>query len=257
MDCMQIYKEIPIITAQPNKADMRSIPHLLYGFAESGDHFSFGKWVKLMLEALQNAQSNGLQPIIVGGTMMYAYMLLSGFSEIPEVPDDIRNDAIQMHAEIGHDEFLKIVQEIDSTTPQDSQRLVYNYCLLKVSGKGLNFYRSLPQKKLFKQGDIKVIVPQKTRKEVYATCNSRFLDMLEDGLLEEVSPFVHQVNLPIARATGFKYVSGYLRGNISKEEMIEKSQQETRNYAKKQIIWLRKFVLEGLITSVDAGKVVE
>lgn len=244
---MQIYKEIPIITAQPNKNDLQKVPHFLYGFAESDYNLSFGKWSQ-MLRTIVNEVQKRFEPIIIGGTMMYAYLLLKGYSQIPDVPDDVRISAQNLYKNIGHDEFLKIVEVKDKNTPKDKQRLIYNYCLLEVSGNSLEYYSNLPQIKFFNEGDVEVIIPRKTRQEVYQTCNSRFLDMISDGLLEEIEQVLPREELPIKRATGFPYVAKYLRGEISKEEMIEKSQQETRNYAKKQIIWLRKMAKEGFIS---------
>lgn len=247
IDSMQIYKHIPIITAQPSVEDMQEVPHFLYGFAENDYNLSFGKWIKMLQQEIQNAQGMGLEPLIVGGTMMYAYMLLNGYSQIPEIPDEMRLEMNAMYDAIGHDDFLQMVKTLDEKTPKDRQRLVYNYCLLKISGKNLEYYKSLPQIKLFEKHEVEIIIPQKTRAEVYETCNNRFIDMLTDGLLEEIDLVKHCVDLPIKRATGFVYIVNYLNGVISKEEMVEKCQQETRNYAKKQIIWLRKFANEGLI----------
>jgi tRNA dimethylallyltransferase len=245
---MQIYKDIPIITAQPTKKDISEIPHFLYGFAENNYNFSFGRWVQMLKETLLQVNNLGYEPIIVGGTMMYAYLLLSGYSDIPEVPDDIRQKANELYDEIGHEEFLRIVEEKDINTPKDKQRLVYNYTLLEVSGYGLNYYATLPQIQIFQKDEIEIIIPQKTRQEVYKTCNGRFLDMLNDGLVEEIESVINDQLLPIKRATGFYYIVEYLKGVITKQEMIEKSQQETRNYAKRQIIWLRKFAKEHLIS---------
>lgn len=247
IDSMQIYNSVPIITAQPTVKDMQEIPHFLYGFAQNNEHFSFGKWLAVFKKVLLKVQNQGLQPIIIGGTMMYAYMLLNGYSPIPEIPNSVRINAGKIYEEIGHEEFLKMVQNLDNSTPKDRQRLVYNYCLLKETGNSLEFYSKLPQIKVFQKNEIEVIAPTKTRLEIYHTCNSRFLEMIENGLLEEVRATMNEDCTQIQRATGFKNVVSYLNGKISKEEMVEKSQQETRNYAKKQIIWLRKFAKEGLI----------
>ena len=246
IDSMQIYKSIPIITAQPNLEDLANIPHKLYGFAQNDYNLSFGKWIQMMELEVQNARNEGFVPIIVGGTMMYAYMLLNGFSPIPEIDDSIRNGVNKHYDQIGHDEFLDITQKMDDKTPNDKQRLIYNHCLILQTGRSLAQYSLLPQKKMF-EGEIEVIIPKKTRKEVYDVCNSRFLDMINDGLFDEVKSVMEFADLPIKRATGFCYIARYLNGEMSFGEMVEKSQQETRNYAKKQIMWLRKMAKENLL----------
>ncbi len=246
MDSMQIYKSIPIITAQPSIEDLAKVPHKLYGFATNNYNLSFGRWAKMVELEVQNARAKGLIPIIIGGTMMYAYMLLNGFSPIPEINDSIRNCANALYAQIGHDEFLNITQKMDDKTPNDKQRLIYNHCLILQTGKSLTQYSLLPQQKMF-EGEIEVIIPRKTRKNVYDACNGRFLDMIDDGLFDEVKSVMEFANLPIKRATGFCYVARYLNGEMPFDAMVDKSQQETRNYAKKQIMWLRKMAKEGLI----------
>ena len=246
MDSMQIYKSIPIITAQPNKKDLDEVPHKLYGFAPNDYNLSFGKWLQIMQTEVKNAKNNGFTPIIVGGTMMYAYMLLNGFSPIPEISDEVRNSAHKLYEAVGHEEFLDITKKMDGETPHDKQRLIYNYCLILQTGKSLAEYSLLPQTKLF-EDEIEVIVPNKTRKQVYDVCNSRFLDMIKDGLFDEVKSVMEFANSPIKRATGFPYILQHFNGEIDYSQMVEKCQQETRNYAKKQIMWLRKMAKENLL----------
>jgi tRNA dimethylallyltransferase len=246
MDSMQIYKSIPIITAQPSIEDLAKVPHKLYGFATNNYNLSFGKWIQMLQIEVKNAQNQGLTPIIVGGTMMYAYMLLNGFSPIPEISDATRNSTHELYEEIGHDEFLLQTQKMDEETPHDKQRLIYNHCLILQTGKTLLEYSLLPQKKVF-EGQIQVIIPKKTRKQVYDICNSRFLDMISDGLFEEVKSVMEFVDSPIKRATGFHCITQHFSGEIDYSQMVEKCQQETRNYAKKQIMWLRKMAKEDLL----------
>ncbi len=243
---MQIYKSIPIITAQPSVEDLAQVPHKLYGFAPNDYNLSFGKWLQIMQTEVKNAQSQGLVPIIVGGTMMYAYMLLNGFSPIPEISDEVRNSAHELYEMIGHEEFLLQTQQMDDKTPHDKQRLIYNHCLVLQTGKSLAQHSLSPQTKLF-EGQIEVIIPKKTRKQVYDICNSRFLDMIKDGLFDEVKSVMEFANAPIKRATGFPYILQHFNGEIDYNQMVEKCQQETRNYAKKQIMWLRKMAKENLL----------
>lgn len=244
---MQIYKNIPIITAQPSKKDQTDVKHFLYGFAEDDYNLSFGNWIKMLQNILIECENQNIEPIILGGTMMYAYLLLKGFSDIPAISITTKQKADELYNEIGHEEFLHLTQKLDANTPQDKQRLLYNYCLITSFGNTLSYYSTLPQIKIFKENEIQIIIPEKTRQQVYEVCNNRFLDMINDGLIEEVESVMQSSHLPIKRATGFVYIKDYILGYISKELMIEKSQQETRNYAKRQIIWLRKFAKEGII----------
>ena len=135
---------------------------------------------------------------------------------------------------------------MDEHTPQDKQRLIYNHCLILQTGKSLTQHSLSPQTKLF-EGQIEVIVPKKTRGEVYAVCNSRFVDMISDGLFEEVKSVMEFADSPIKRATGFPFIMQHFNNEIDYATMVDKCQQETRNYAKKQIMWLRKMAKENLL----------
>ena len=75
----------------------------------------------------------------------------------------------------------------------------------------------------------------------------RFLDMISDGLFEEVKSVMEFADSPIKRATGFHCITQHFSGEIDYSQMVEKCQQETRNYAKKQIMWLRKMAKEDLL----------
>ena len=89
MDSRQIYRDFPIITAQPAAEEQRGVPHLLYGFLPCEAKMTAGVYAKLAAEAIAQCRAEGRLPILVGGTGLYIHALLTGIADIPEVPPDI------------------------------------------------------------------------------------------------------------------------------------------------------------------------
>ena len=89
-DSMQVYGELAILTARPSDAEMRAVPHALYGHVAAREAYSAGRFVTECKAAIDDARVAGRIPIIVGGTGLYFKALLEGLSPIPSVPDDVR-----------------------------------------------------------------------------------------------------------------------------------------------------------------------
>lgn len=239
-DSIQVYKEIPILSAQPSISDMREASHVLYGFLSNSDaltkRFCLAHWVGLAVNEIHKALNEGVVPIVVGGTGMYIKALTDGFCEIPPVPDDF----YVQNQDIPKEEIVDFVRGHDLDAPLDTQRLMRNYALIKLYGNPLKFYISKGNKRFFDSCDFVKTVLLPPREEIYKTCNSRFLDMLEGGAIEEVKRLANEteISTAIGKATGFGEILSYLKGSSDAQTMIAKSQQSTRNYAKRQTTWV-------------------
>src|SRR5271154_1800406 len=89
-DSMQVYAEIPILSAQPGDSDRAAVPHILYGFIQASEDFSAGKWLELARVEIDRALAAGITPIVVGGTGMYLKSLVKGIAEIPDINPEKR-----------------------------------------------------------------------------------------------------------------------------------------------------------------------
>ena len=100
-DSMQVYKQLQILTARPNKKDIKKIKHHLYGFCDVKKNFSTGEWLKLSIKKIKEIQKKNKVPIIVGGTGLYFKALTDGLVKIPNIPIEIRNKIRLMQRKIG------------------------------------------------------------------------------------------------------------------------------------------------------------
>src|SRR4051812_28301624 len=89
-DSKQLYREIPIITAQPTAEEMSEIPHDLYGVISAAEDCSVGRWVELAKVAIDKVHDSGRLPLLVGGTGMYVKSLTEGIAQMPDIDEEIR-----------------------------------------------------------------------------------------------------------------------------------------------------------------------
>jgi tRNA dimethylallyltransferase len=253
-DSMQVYRDLPILTAQPGAAEMAALPHRLYGFLGLDDVCSAERWAALARHEIDATQAAGKLPILCGGTGLYLRALMHGFSPIPDVPADIRQAARDLLDRIGSAalrERLAIGDPVSAARlhANDRQRVVRAWEVLQATGKPLSEWQTLPPES---PADLQfltfVLLPE--RAALYRACDRRFLAMLARGALGEVRevleryPGLYRPDLPPpeggAKALGFWGLARHAEeGSAVSEEAIGAAQQQTRNYAKRQGTWFR------------------
>jgi tRNA dimethylallyltransferase len=251
-DSMQIYKELPILTAQPKADEMQGIPHLLYGFESILEHSSVAKWLQVAVPLVQQKLDEGITPILVGGTGMYINSLKKGINNVPDITDDIKNYVHNFVLENSVAAAYKLLQEkapdhAEKLKPADTQRIERGLCVVLQTGKSLLWWNAQPAKKFFADDvEFKIEFLNPPREQIYAKINARFLNMIEEGVLDEVKkilPLYESGTLaetnPSFKAHGLRELFAYLQGKMSLEDAIAHAQQITRNYAKRQTTWFR------------------
>lgn len=245
-DSMQIYKEFPILSAQPPKEDKEKIPHHLYGFLDIQNDFNVQKWIKLSTEIIKDCWARNVTPIFVGGTGFYIQSLINGLSPIPEIPtlkrQKIKQRLDQEGAAVLYAELkTKDPKLADKLKPNDSQRICRALEVFYYTERPLSYWQTLPKEKVI-DANFKVINITKDRKELYKILNARVHDIIKSGALDEVKA-VHEKYLDITyagqRILGYAEIRNYLTGVWTLEQAVEKLQQHTRNYAKRQMTWFR------------------
>lgn len=248
---MQIYDDLPILSAQPSAEDRAAAPHLLYGTLHPNDVCSAGNWREIVEPLIHEVIAQGQTPIICGGTGLYIRALMEGLSPMPDIPDDVREAVVSRYERDGAEKFYADLEARDPVMAErfhvnHKARIIRAMEVLEATGKSLAQWQKLPREAPPENWDFKVhkVLPQ--RAVLYARCNERFLWMLDNGALEEVEAFDARLQsgevkdgVPLTKALGFKNLRAYLRGEMSKESAIEKSQTDTRQYAKRQMTWLR------------------
>ncbi len=253
-DSMQVYRELAILTARPDLTAMRLVPHRLYGALPGGERCSAGRWRVMALAEIAAAHADGKLPIVAGGTGLYLRALVEGLSPAPEVPEAARAEAKALHGDLGGVKFHALLAARDPVMaarlhPNDTQRLLRAWEVMAASGRSLAEWQSLGQAggggaELAQSQALRVfwLIGQPARRELYAACDARFLTMIQGGALDEVralNTLVLDPALPIMKALGVRELSAHLSGELSLEDAVTKAQQATRNYAKRQMTWMR------------------
>ena len=255
-DSMQVYRELDIITARPDPADLKRAPHRLYGFLGAAEVCSAALWREHALAEIHKAAQAGRVPIICGGTGLYLRALTHGLSEMPEVSPDVRAEARALHAEIGGAELRKRLSEGDPVLAArlhdgDSQRLIRAWEVLQSTGQPLSVWQERPA--LPPEGvTFFTVTLLPDRASLYRNCDGRFEKMLERGALQEVEALMEldlDPALPAMKALGVPQLIDFINGNMPREECIRIAQRDTRRYAKRQMTWFRNQVHANLTLS--------
>ena len=241
-DSMQVYKDVPTLTARPSEAGQQGIPHCLYGFLEPDENCSVFKWVKLAAQEIVRAWQNNKVPVIVGGTGFYLQTLIKGISPVPQIKEETRTEIRKQFERQGYDAFLKEFQEKDpSFSFTDPQRILRAAEVLAETGKSVTYWQSLPFQKEI-EADFLCFLTDLPREELYNRCNKRFEQMMKNGAVEEVKTLLAK-NPPedslIMKAVGVSEIKAMLSKKMTREQAVSHACQMTRNYAKRQMTWIR------------------
>jgi tRNA dimethylallyltransferase len=247
-DSRQIFKGLPILSAQPTFDDCRTVNHLLYNYLEPDFSLSVAIWLGLIKKEIDKCDK---LPIVVGGTGMYISSLLDGISEIPETSNEVRQEITDLYERIGYDEFRKIAEQIDENAvnkinKNDKQRLMRIVEVYKISGEKMSTLQNC-KKTIYSKDCFEVIKIMPPKDKVYKNCELRFIEMLKNGVLDEVKNFKNTYGCS-TNTIGYNDCLKYLDNEITKEELINKVAMDTRRYAKRQYTWFKNKIKYHRIT---------
>ena len=244
-DSMQIYKELETLTSRPDCNDLKIVPHKLFGTREIINPCSVNIWNNLAQKSIENAVSRGRVPIVCGGTGMYIKYLSTQLATVPNIPAEVRLMAREKLMKLGNEKFY---QELTKLDPQmeglipigDSQRLIRAWEVFEVTRRSLFDWQAVNAS----QTNLIVcnILLMPDREFLYASCDRRFLEFVDNGALNEANTIRGlelDPTLPGMKALGLLQLIDYLEGKITFDVAIAQAQQKTRNYAKRQITWFR------------------
>ncbi len=248
-DSMQIYRDLPILSAQPDAAAMAAVPHRLYGVLPLDDPATAARWAELAAQEIRASWEAGRPPFLVGGTGLYLKALLDGFAPIPDIDPKHREEAQALLAELGAAGLHARLAARDPETaaklrPTDSQRLMRAWEVLSATGKPLAWWQKQPSTPPLGVAALSFVTAP-ARDQLYAACDDRLITMVARGAIEEVAaarrayPEADQEQAGF-KALGFRELARHLDGAWSLEEAVSAAQQATRNYAKRQGTWFRR-----------------
>jgi len=246
-DAMQIYRDLPILTARPGEADCNRAPHRLFGMIDAGDPCSAGRWRELALAAIGEARAEGKRPVVVGGTGLYLKALCDGIDDIPAVSAKIRAQIEARYDAEGGAAFRTALARDDPQTaerlpPGDRQRLVRAAAVLEATGRPLSAWQTGATHKAEPAVPTQTFVLLPPREALYAACDFRFVAMVEQGALAETRAFLARdldPDLPLMKAVGVRELGRHIAGETSLEAAVDEGCRATRRYAKRQYTWFR------------------
>jgi tRNA dimethylallyltransferase len=246
-DAMQVYAGLPLLTAQPSVEDKAEIRHLLYEVTDPAEASSAGKWLALARATIAEVQAQGRMPILVGGTGLYFEALCGGLADIPPIPDEVRCEVSDLYDALGEEKFRAGLAALDGESASriernDRQRLIRAYEVATHTGKALGdwYSASAGDENDGTEYERHLLMPD--RAHLYAQCDRRFEMMMERGAIEEVRALMARnlsPDLPAMKILGVREIAAYLNGETTLPAAISKTQQMTRNYAKRQMTWFR------------------
>lgn len=246
-DAMQLYKDLPLLSAAPSKSDYQAVSHHLFQTLNPNEKMDVFQYLLKANEAIENCFSCGKIPFLVGGTGFYLKAVMEGISPIPEVSSAVRENISKDYHEKGIEALLDRAQAIDPLCTaridhHDKQRLMRILEVYEATGKPLSYWQSLPLEHRLPGVTFQVLMTDLPRDILYERCNARLVHMIKAGALNELKALLDQglsEEVPLFRILGAREFSAYLKGETSLELALEKAQQATRHYAKRQVTWFK------------------
>jgi len=246
MDSMAVYRRMEIGTAKPSLEQRRRVPHYLLDVVEPWEEFSVSAYLRHAAEAVRRIVSRGKRVLFVGGTTLYLVALLYGIESGPPPNKELRR-RLEQEAEVRGGEWLReqlrAVDPVAATRihPNDRKRLIRAIEFYQATGRPISsvqrHFRGRPCVRAF------AFYLDWPRAELYARINERTERMFASGWVDEVRALLqlpHPLSKTALQAHGYRPILDYLQGWRSLEEAKELTATQTRQYARRQLGWLRQ-----------------
>lgn len=238
-DSRQVYRGLDLGTGKVTPEEMNGVPHHLLDIADPMDVYTAADFKRDAEVAIADIVGRGKLPIIAGGTFFYIDALL-GKIQTPEVPPnpELRETLEQKSAE----ELFQMLEEKDPSRaetidPQNPRRLVRALEIVETIGKvpppsaAANPYETL------------TIGIDISKEQLHHSIHVRLLERIDQGMIEEVQK-LHEAGMTHERMESlgleYRYIARYLQGQITKEAMLEELETKIRQFAKRQMTWLKR-----------------
>ena len=249
-DSMQVYKQLKILTARPNKEEQKNIKHHLYGVVDVNKSFSTGQWLKLAIKKIKEIRKRKKTPILVGGTGLYFQSIINGLVKIPNIPLKLRDKVRFIQKKEGQKKFYKKLLKLDKKVKgkfdsNDTQRSIRAF-EIKLYTK-VSMYDWLNKTKpVFNENEFFKLYIDFNRHELIKRISLRTVKMLQKGAIEEVKKLSTKKikkDCSVNKVIGVNELRQYLKKKMTLDEVRELISIRTRQYAKRQATWARSRML--------------
>jgi tRNA dimethylallyltransferase len=255
VDSALIYRDMNIGTAKPSELELRQYPHDLVDIIDPTESFSVAQFIDRAKDSIEQAVSENKLPVLVGGTMLYFKGLIEGLSDVPEA-DLAERAKIEAEAkEQGWPAMHAQLAELDPDSaaridPNHSHRIGRALEVCRSSGLTMTELLDRPSSRgyrpLTENYDLYQIgLNPSDRADLHKRIDARFEQMLQAGFIEEVEELKAKYPLTAEHASmrcvGYRQAWQYLEQDFDKLELVERGQAATRQLAKRQLTWMRKW----------------
>ena len=256
-DSMQVYRDWRILTARPTPDEEAQAPHVMFGTIDGAENFSVGRW----LERARALLAEDCGPLIfVGGTGLFFKAMTEGLSELPEVPDGVRETTRAEAVGVATPDLHAKLAALDPLTaanlrPSDRQRVIRALEIFAAVGVPLAAMQGARKAPALAPGEWRGLFIAPERRLLVERIDARFDAMLRLGALIEAEAMRARAldpALPAMRAHGAPHLIAHLHGRLPLSEAAELSKRDTRRYAKRQMTWGRN-QMPGFVWSAPEG----
>lgn len=250
VDSAMVYRGMDIGTAKPSPQVLEKAPHRLIDILDPAQTYSAARFRDDARRQMNEVWSLGRIPLLVGGTMLYFRALEFGLSELPPADPEVRAQIDQLARSRGwaalHGELARVDPDAAARIhPNDPQRLQRALEVYAVTGRPLSDWQRQSGRPELDYRLLRLALLPQDRKQLGERIAARFRSMLDEGLVEEVRALKDRndlhLGLPSMRAVGYRQVWEYLDGPVGLEHTIERAVVATRQLAKRQLTWLRRY----------------
>lgn len=236
-DAFQIYRGLPILTAQPTPAQRDEVPHHLVGCVDPLESYDAARYRREALEVLESIAARGKRPIVVGGTGLYLKALLGGLDELPPRDPGLREELVAQDLPALVERLRVLDPEGASSVDLANRRRVERALeIVMLTGRPLGRGggpAATPE-------GVRGFLVTRKRDELAERIAANVAAMMDGGVEAEVAALPEESTGPTASKTlGLADIRARLRGEISRAECIDRITTATRRYAKRQMTWFR------------------
>lgn len=250
VDSSQVYRGMDIGTAKPTTAERTRVPHRLVDIRDPKESYSAADFCNDAVREIRDIRSKGKIPLLVGGTMFYFRALEFGLSDLPSADSEIRALLSEEAARLGWNRLHARLEQIDPVSaarinPNDAQRIQRALEIHAITGLAPSVVAQTASRNPTTYRFHKVTLWPGERAVLHARIELRFQQMLKQGFIEEVEGLYRRGDLdpalPSMRTVGYRQVWSYLTGEVNYNQMVARSIAATRQLAKRQLTWLRRY----------------
>ena len=243
-DSRQFYKEMTIGTSVPSVDELKTVKHHFIQHMSVVEDYSIGNYEKDCIKIINEKFKIYDLLIMTGGSGMYADSVLYGLDKFPHINKKIRNNLISLFRKKGIGYLQEKLKEKDpiyyrKIDLNNHQRIIRALEVCVFTGKPYSSF--LEKRKADRIFNIKILIIEEDRNKLYKKINNRVDLMIKNGLEKEAKSLIKHQDKNSLQTVGYKEFFDFFNGNITRDEAILNIKKNTRNYAKRQITWNKKY----------------